>query len=76
MRIFLGLLGFVIAYFMVIKREAVGDMFGDADWMQSVGGIYNVVLLMAVIVFLVSIAAVTNTFDIFFAPLFWLLPKG
>lgn len=76
MTIFLGLIGIVGAFFMLKYREFLGEMIGDAEWMHVVGGPYNLVVIIAIIVFLWSIAAMTGTQDIFLSPLLWLIPGG
>lgn len=70
MRIFFALLGIVLSFFMIKYRERVGDIMGEADWMRSVGGIYMIVIGLAIFIFLWSLAALTNTMDILLAPIF------
>ncbi|MBT3292828.1 hypothetical protein HOD24_04065 [Candidatus Peregrinibacteria bacterium] len=61
---------------MIKYRERVGDMFGEADWMQKVGGIYGIIFISAIAIFFFSIAKMTGTTDIFLSPLINLLPGG
>lgn len=70
MRIFFGLCGIVLSFFMIKYRERVGDIMGEAEWMRSVGGIYMIVLGLAIVIFLWSLAAITNTMDILLSPVF------
>ncbi|MBI3336854.1 hypothetical protein HYZ98_04815 [Candidatus Peregrinibacteria bacterium] len=70
MRIFFGLCGIVLSFFMLKYRERVGDTMGEADWMRSVGGVYMIVIVLAVLIFLWSLAAITNTMDILLFPVF------
>ena len=64
----------MIASVLMIKyREAIGDSIGDADWMHYVGGVYNFIIVLAVIFFFWGIASLTGTTHIFFAPLYFLL---
>ena len=70
MRIFFGLSGIILAFFMIKYRERVGDSMGEADWMRSVGGVYMIVIALAICIFLWSIAALTNTTDILLSPVF------
>jgi hypothetical protein len=73
-RIIFGLLGMAFAYVLIRYREQIGDMIGDADWMQKVGGVYNFVIIASVFVFFWSVAYLTGTEQIFFAPFKWLIP--
>ncbi|MBP9773741.1 MAG: hypothetical protein KBD00_03870 [Candidatus Peribacteraceae bacterium] len=69
MNIIFGLLGIVGSFFLVVKREAIGDMFGEAEWMQKVGGVYNVMIICAIFLFFWSIAFMTGTMDVLFSPI-------
>ncbi len=69
MTIFVGLLGIIASVVLVIKREAVGDLFGEAEWMQKVGGVYNVVIACAIFIFFWSLAYMTGTMDVLFSPI-------
>ena len=70
MRIFLGLCGIVLSFYMIKYRERVGDALGEAEWMRNVGGIYMIVIGLAIFFFLWGLAAITNTMDIFLWPVF------
>jgi hypothetical protein len=72
----LSILGLVLSFFMIVKREAIGDLFGEAEWMGKVGGVYNVVVLAAVLLFFWCIAELTGTSHLLFKPLIWLFPGG
>ena len=74
MRFILGIIGILFGATLITYREAVGDMLGQPAWADKVGGIYNVVVIIGVLMFFWSIAYMTNTQDIFFAPLFYFLP--
>jgi heme/copper-type cytochrome/quinol oxidase subunit 2 len=74
MDIFFALIGFVLAYFIVRYRESIGDSLGEQDWMASVGGIYNVVVFIGILIFFWSLATITGTQNFFFTPIRWLLP--
>lgn len=73
---FSGLFGIAFAVVLIKYRESVANLIGEASWMQKVGGVYNFVILVAVGIFLFSLAAITGTTEIFFAPVLWLLPGG
>lgn len=70
----LGIIGIVGSFFLIRYREMVGDMIGDADWMKYVGGNYNLVVIIAVIIFFWSLAEMTGTTYLLFAPLRFLIP--
>ncbi len=76
MRILLSLIGIVASIFMIKYREQVGNMLGESTWADKLGGIYNVVVIIAVLLLLWCIAALTNTEDILLRPLLWILPIG
>ena len=72
----ISLAGIILSVLMIKYRERVGDMFGEADWMQKVGGIYGIIFISAIAIFFFSIAKMTGTTDIFLSPLINLLPGG
>lgn len=76
MQIFLGLVGIVISFFLLKYRATVGDMIGEADWMNKVGGVYNLIIIFSLILFFWSIAYMTGTMDIFLAPVMGWIPTG
>jgi hypothetical protein len=78
MSIFLSLVGIVGSFFLIKYREKVGDMVGEADWMTKVGGVYNVMIFVAVFIFFWSIATLTGTTSVLFSFLRFLpgLPKA
>ena len=59
---------------MIRYRQQVGDMMGEAEWMRKIGGVYNVVILIAIILFFWCIAELTGTTDILFLPFTYLIP--
>ncbi len=74
--IFIGLIGIVCSFFLVKYREQVGNMIGEPEWATKVGGIYNVVLIVAIFFFFWSLATMTGTSAILFAPIIKLIPGG
>lgn len=74
MSVIFALLGMVGSFFMIKYREYIGDAIGEADWMSKVGGVYNVVVILAVFIFFWSLATLTGTTEILFSPLLWLIP--
>lgn len=70
----LPLLGIVCAFVLIRYREPVGDIFGDPDWMRPLGGVYFVIVYVAVFIIFWSIAVMTDTTSILFKPFLWLFP--
>lgn len=74
MDIFLGLLSMLAGIAMIKYREPIGDLFGEADWTKYVGGPYNMVILVGIIIFFFSLAKMTGTTGFFLSPLKMLIP--
>ncbi len=74
MNIVLSLIGIIGSLFLLKYRERVGEMIGEADWMTKIGGVYNFVVIIAVLIFFWSIASLTGTTDILFKPLLYIIP--
>jgi len=74
MNIFGGIIGIIFGYALIRYREQIGGMLGDPAWASKVGGIYNVLIMAGILVFIWSLAAMTNTTDFLFAPIFNLFP--
>lgn len=70
----LPIIGIVFSFFLVYKRQMFGDMIGEADWMLKVGGVYNLMVIVGVLLFLWCIAELTGTTGILFLPILWVLP--
>ncbi len=70
----LPILGIVGSVFMLIYREWIGNLVGEAEWMNKVGGVYNFVVLLAVLVFFWSLAVLTGTTFLLLQPILWLFP--
>ncbi len=66
--------GMVFSFYLVYKRQMFGDMIGEADWMLKVGGVYNLMVIVGVFIFLWSIATLTGTTQILFLPIIWMIP--
>ncbi len=75
MHIILGLIGIVFAAVLIKFREQVGAMLGEPTWAEKIGGIYNVIIIIGVFIFFWSIAYMTNTQDVLFAPIMNLFPN-
>jgi hypothetical protein len=62
------------AFFMMKYRERVGDLIGEAEWMNKVGGVYNLIIILSFLIFFWSVAELTNTTRFLFAPVMMLFP--
>lgn len=74
-RYLLILTGIVGSFFLVVYRETVGDLIGEADWMKKVGGVHNFILILALFLFFWSLAELTGTAEFLFSPLTRLFPS-
>ena len=70
MTVFLGIIGIIASFFIIKQREYLGDFFGDPEWAYRIGGIYNVMIIVAVLIFFWGLAAVTGTMDVLFSPIY------
>jgi hypothetical protein len=66
--------GMVGSFALIYYREMVGNMIGEAEWMRRIGGVYNVVIIIALVLFFWCLAEITGTTDFLFAPLKYLIP--
>ena len=74
MQYFLGFLGVIFSFLLLKYRERIGDMIGEAEWMNKIGGIYNFIIILAILMFLWSVSALTNTTHFLFAPIRYIIP--
>ncbi len=70
----LSIIGIIGSFYMLKYRQQVGDMVGEAAWMKSIGGIYNVIIIVSILIFFWSLAELTNTADVLFSPIKTLIP--
>lgn len=75
MTVFLGFVGLICSVLIIKYRESVAESIGVGAWMDYVGGVYNVIIITAVLLFFFSIAAITGTLEFFLTPVRWLLPN-
>lgn len=75
-RIIITLIGIALSYLMVRHRQWVGDLFGEAEWMSAIGGVYNMVIILAAFLFFWSLAYLTGTTTLFLTPILWLIPHA
>ncbi|MDA1208557.1 MAG: hypothetical protein O2904_00820 [bacterium] len=73
---FINLSLILIGVAMIKWRESAGDMIGEAEWMRYCGGIYGLMMICGTLLVFFSIARMTGTTDIFFAPLIAIIPTG
>lgn len=66
--------GLVGPFFLIKYREKIGDMIGEATWMKKVGGIHNVIIIVALLIFFWTIAEMTDTTGILLSPIKSILP--
>ncbi|MDO8649066.1 MAG: hypothetical protein Q7R81_04780 [Candidatus Peregrinibacteria bacterium] len=66
---FLAIVGIVGSIFLIKYRQQMGDIVGEADWMRKVGGVYNFLIICAILLLFFCISVLTNTEDIFLSPL-------
>jgi uncharacterized membrane protein YiaA len=74
LRYILATIGILASFTVMRYRERVADMMGEAEWMNKVGGVYNVVVIIGVFIFFWSVAALTGTDMIFFSWIPKLIP--
>ena len=66
--------GLIGPFVMMVYRESLGDLIGEADWMRKVGGVYYVIVFIALFIFFWTLAEVTGTTTILFSPITSILP--
>jgi hypothetical protein len=71
-----AVLGLGLSFAMIKFRESIGNSLGQADWMLKVGGIYNVIVICAILMFFWSVSYLTGTQDVFLAPILKLFPTA
>ncbi len=69
-----GIIGILFGFALIKWREPLGAMIGDPAWAGKVGGIYNLLIIVGVLIFFWSLATMTGTTEILFAPIFMFLP--
>lgn len=74
MQFVLPVLGIIFAFTIIKYRETIGDVFGDPDWMRALGGVYFVIVYIAIFIIFWSIAVMTDTTSILFKPFLMLFP--
>lgn len=70
----LAIIGLIVAFALIKKRESIGNSLGEYEWMHWVGGIYGVIIIIGILIFLWSLATLTGTQDFFFTPIRLLFP--
>ena len=49
---FLAIIGLIVAFALIKKRETIGNSLGEYEWMHWVGGIYGVIIIIGILIFL------------------------
>ncbi|MBU0458902.1 hypothetical protein KJ652_04595 [Patescibacteria group bacterium] len=65
---FLGLFGAILSMLALKYRRAVGDMFGETEFVSKVGGIYNLVIMVATFAFMYSLLVMFGLTDVVMLP--------
>ena len=68
------LLGIAFAFVLIKYREPIGDVFGDPEWVRTLGGIHYVIVYIAIFIIIWSVAELTGTTSVLFRPLLFLFP--
>jgi len=74
MKYVLAIFGLFLSYGIMRHRESIGNSIGEMDWMRKIGGIYNIIVCIAVFIFFWSLATLSGTEDIFLYPFLKLMP--
>ena len=70
---FFGVIFIIGALMSFRKREEIAEMFGEAEWMEHIGGVHNFVVWFIIGIFFLGVAFLTGTQLILLAPAIWLL---
>lgn len=65
--------GLIGPFFMIMYRESIGDLMGEPPWTKLFGGIYAVVVWIAIFIFFWTIAEMTDSTDILFRGLLYVV---
>ena len=74
MKYILAFLAFPFVFFLFKFRESIGNSIGDQKWMSYVGGPYNLVVIIGVLIAFWAVATLTGTEELFFKPILWMIP--
>lgn len=75
-RLIISGIGIYLSYLLVRYRQQAGDFLGEGEWMNTVGGVYNLMIILAAFLFFWSLAYLTGTTTLFLTPILWLIPKA
>jgi len=81
MNFILGVIGVIASIIMMRKREAIGNIIGEAEWMRKVGGNYMVIVYAAIFIFFYSLILMTGLTSSAWEPILkvlmpWTFDKG
>jgi hypothetical protein len=71
-----GIIGIAFGFALIKYRETIGGMVGDPAWASKVGGIYNVLIIVGILICFWSLAVMTGTTDILFGPILSIFKRG
>ena len=58
--------GLIGPFFMIMYRESIGNLMGEPAWTKMFGGIYAVVVFVAIAIFFWTVAELTNSTSVMF----------
>jgi hypothetical protein len=58
--------GLIGPFLIIMHREAIGDLMGEPTWSKPIGGIYAVVVYIAIAIFFWTVAEMTHSTDVLF----------
>lgn len=68
--------GLVGPFFMIMYRESIGDLMGEPPWTRLFGGIYAVVVWIAIAIFFWTLAEMTHSTNVLFYGLTYIVGGG
>ena len=68
--------GLIGPFFLIYYREEIGNTIGQADWMSAFGGIYTVIVVVAILIFFWTLAELTGTTQTLFGPIRDVIPDA
>jgi len=73
MKYLIPIFGIILSFFIIKYREYIGSSLGEMEWMRKVGGIYTIIVIIGILIFFWSLATLTGTGDILFAPILFFI---
>ncbi len=69
MHIILGLIGIALSFLLIVYRSQVKHFIGNIEWAErrlGPGGTYSLLVIVAILMFFISLMYMTSSFDLFF----------